>query len=143
MDIVLDEAPDVAIIQQEEAEGITKIGETMIAAGQPFPLELAIEVSSLRGDKKKKLAAIIEKGRQPDPAVAQMQQQMQELQASMAQVQLALTQAQVAKTESEAQLNQAKVEQVGADIQVKHAQAIGHAVEAGSRAGQGGMAGVS
>lgn len=141
VDIVLDESPDTTILQQEEAEQLREVIQSIIATGAPDPsmvkflLELLVEALQLRS--KRKILEMMRKA--PDPQRAQMQQMMQQLQQRQAQ-------AGVAVTESQAQLNQAKAAQATADAQVtapqaaadveaKKAQAMKDAAAAGEKMG--------
>lgn len=116
VDIVLDEAPDTAILADEEFETLSKLAPSVLQAAPqmaPKVTAMLLKASNLRN--KKELVADLEKG--PDPQQQQMQQQMQQLQMALQQSQLALTQAQAQVAQSQAQLNTARAAQANVDAQ--------------------------
>jgi hypothetical protein len=140
VDIILDENPDVSILQQEEFENLTSIMPTMVNANPqlaPMFMELVIEASQLKA--KKKLLEMLRKPKGPDPQAMQAQQMAMQMQAAQAQAGIAVAQ-------SQAQLNQAKAmkEMAGAkttvplaeaEIQSKQANAMHNAANAGAKTG--------
>lgn len=146
VDIVLDESPDVSVLQQEEYEKLVELIPSFLQAQQSpqLLLEMALEASQLRS--KKRLLEMLKKP--PDPQAMQLQQAMQQLGAEQAKASVAHTQAQTQAATSQAQLNQAKAQQAGAEaqttaplaqaeIEAKKAGAMHDAATAGMRAGGG------
>lgn len=145
MDIVLDEAPDTAVIEQEEFDSLSEIAPTIVQGRPdmaPLMTKLIVKASQLRN--KRELIQELDKA--PDPQQQQAQQMMQQLQQQMAQLQAALLQAQVAKTQSEAAENQANAAKLQAEAQTTvprviteakrdEALAMKHASEAGYNSG--------
>lgn len=135
IDIVIDESPDVAVIQQEEAKNLADLAPSLINAGMdPRDITaMVIEAGQLRS--KKKLLGMLRKP--PDQAAAQAQAQQQQLQ-------MAAMQAQIADLQAKAELNQAKAQSeqantqfmVPADVQLKEAQAMNQAADAGVKSGE-------
>jgi hypothetical protein len=124
MDIILTEAPETAVVQQEEFDKITElVGTGMVK----FPPEVIVEMSQLRN--KKTLREMV-KAPPPDP----IQQEIQK-------IQVALMRADVVKKQAEVQDTLAHAQQRMADAQFKagpmaektHAQALDHAAAAGNK----------
>jgi predicted DsbA family dithiol-disulfide isomerase len=158
VDIVLDVAPDTAILAQEQFKTLM---ELLPMAGQTNPqmmpklLKVAIMASDL--PDKRELRQELEKG--PDPQQMQLQQQAQQLQQALAQANLKLTEtaaqlnvAKAAQAQADAQttvpLAQAEIQEKGAktqiasakvpsEIQVNEARAMHSAAAAGEKAGGG------
>lgn len=143
VDIVLDESPDTAVLQQEEYKQLIQLIPPFLQAQMPPQtlLELALEASQLRS--KRKLLQMLRKP--ADPQQTQMQQTMQQLQ-------LAQAKAGVDVTQTQAQLNQARAAEAmadaqttapkaAADVEAKRAQAMRDAASAGEKMG-GAMVGV-
>lgn len=109
MDIQVESVPDTANLAAEQFDQITKL--VPIYGPEKVPFEAVLALSSL--PEKRKVKDLLNP---QDP----MQQQMQAMQMQMAQVmqqlQIADGQAKVQKTESETALNQAKVQQIGAEV---------------------------
>lgn len=88
VDIILEEGPDTITMQEELMQTFSQMGE--VAAG---PLgKVMIELSAV--PNKERLMKMIDEATQPDPAVAQMNQRMADLEAM-------LKEATVAKTHAE------------------------------------------
>ena len=106
VDITLDTVPDTANLAQEQ---FATIADLMAKTGQPVPLEIMVELSSLPEKHK-----IIEKLKQAgeNPMAAQQVQMAQE--GAVAQIE---------ETKSKTALNMAKVEQIGVDAQLGALQA--------------------
>lgn len=110
VDIVLDEAPDTAVMQQEEFATLAELLPTIAQARPdvaPKLVSLMIKASSLP-DKRDLMKILDEK---PDPQAAQAQQQAQQLG-------MALQQANVQVAETQAQLNAARAQGEQARSQV-------------------------
>jgi hypothetical protein len=142
VDLVIDEAPESAVIEQEEFEKLSEIMPTVIGGNPglgPQMVKLLIKASQLRN--KQELLRDLEKG--PDPQEAQMAQAMKALGVAGAQ-------AKVEVDKSTAQLNQAKaaneaanaqvvVPKAQADITQSQAYSMVHAANAGEKVGGGMM----
>jgi hypothetical protein len=145
VDVVLDEAPETAILAQEEFSTLTELLPTVVQARPdmaPEMVKLIVNASNLTN--KRQLREALEKG--PDPQQMQQQQQIQQLQMALEQAKAQLIQAQSQNQASQAQLNQAKAAQVSAetqttaplaqaDIEAKKARALHDAASAGATAG--------
>lgn len=146
VDIILDDAPETAVVQQEEFQ---KLANIMPSVTQQRPdlsekmLELTIRASSLR-DKKEILEALQEP---PNPQAQQMQQaqvmaQLKQIEASIAQMQSTaqLNQAKAVSEQAEAQGKvveaQLAAERADAEITETHAKAAKAATEADATARQ-------
>jgi hypothetical protein len=138
VDIILDEAPETAVLAQEEFQTLTELLPTVVQSRPdmaPAMARLVVKASQL--PNKRELLQELDKG--PDPQ--QMQMQAQQAQLAMAQQQAGLQVAQ-----SQAQLNaaraaseQAKTELAGAkvpsEIEKNQAQAMRDAAAAGEKTG--------
>jgi hypothetical protein len=101
VDLVIEESPDVAVIEQEVWADLTQI-LPMLMQMPPNLQEFVVEASPYPPSRKKRLIEVLKGGNeQPDPAQMQMQQEQMELQKRGAM-------ANVAKLEGEAQLKQAQ-----------------------------------
>lgn len=126
VDILLTEAPDTAVVQQEEFEELVQ----MAGQGLPISPEIIIEASHLRNKKK-----LLEMMRQPNPQAqeaAQMQAQMGQAQLQKTASEAQRNQAQAAKYAAEAQTTPIKV---SSEAQRDQASAMKQAAEAGEKAG--------
>ena len=152
VDIVLDEAPDTAIMAQEEFSTLTEMAPA-IAQARPdmMPTFLKMLVRSSALPNKRDLLRELDKG--PDPQQQQMQQQQQAMQQQMVQLQLAMQQATIAVGQTKAALQQAQAEKTAAETQQiavetqiapakaeaeiasQQAAAISHAADAGAKTG--------
>jgi hypothetical protein len=154
VDILIDEAPDTAVIEQEEFENITAVLQPVVQLRPdmaPLMVELLIQASSLRD--KQKILEKLRADKNADPQAQQqqqMQQQMQQLTMQIEQLKAALTQAETAKAAAETEKirveTQLLVPEAQADDAAKqsgalHDQALAmkHATDAGVKAGSGGM----
>ncbi len=149
VDILIEESPDVSIIQQEEQEQLAALVPSFLQTKPEMAstlLEMVIEAGQLRA--KRKLLDMMRKP--PDPQQQQMQQAQAQIQMQQMQLSLAQMQAQVQALQSQAGLNQAKSQQaqadaahtmaetqaiVPADSQLKQAQAMKAAADAGDKTG--------
>lgn len=109
VDVVLDEAPDTAIIQEEQFDTLSQMAGLVMQARPDMAPKMArmIVKASTIPDKREILQDFDEA---PDPQVQQLQQQNQQLQQKLSVAELGLKQAQIAQTQSVAQLNQAKTQ---------------------------------
>jgi len=116
VDIILDEGPETAVIEQEEFEKIAQIMPAILQVRPdmaPLITETLIRLSQVRDRQE-----ILESMRKPpDEEAQQAQQQAQQQQQAQFQAQLAQMQAQVQALQSQAALNQAKAQQAQADAQ--------------------------
>jgi hypothetical protein len=142
VDIILDEAPETAVLAQEEFESLSGVIPTLSQTRPdlvPMLMKLLVQTSQLRSKRD-----ILEAMDKPDdPKQAEQQQQAQ-------QAQMATMQAQIAVLQSQAQLNQAKAMGEQADAQAtqmltpteaekNQAQAMKAAADAGEKTGMGGQ----
>lgn len=112
VDIILDAAPDTAVVEQEEFESLAN----MVQAGLPVPPDVIIQASQLRN--KRELLDRLEQQNQPDPMAAQlqeMQMQIQQMQMAMQQAEIAKTQAETIEIQTEAEKNQAQAAKYAAE----------------------------
>jgi hypothetical protein len=134
VDIVLDEQPDVAIVQQEEYANLMQVAQVYVAAGKEFPIELLIEASQLRN--KRKLLDML-KAPQVDPAQQQIQQGMMQLQAKKAEAEIAVDVTKASLQQAQTVTEQQKAQTAGAEgaaaAQHDSALAMKHAADAGAR----------
>lgn len=105
VDIIIDEAPDTAVVQQEEFDALAGMAQS----GVPIPPEVLIEASQLRS--KRKLLNML-KG-QKDAAAQAAQQAQQEAQ----QLAIAQAQANVGKTKADTMASAAKAQKDQASAQ--------------------------
>jgi uncharacterized membrane protein YqiK len=152
VDIVIDEAPDTAILAQEQFDTLTEMAPSLLQTRPdmaPTFIKLLIRSSSL--PDKHELLKELDKG--PDPQQAQMAQQQQQMQQQMLQLQLAMQQATIAVEQTRAQLQQAQTAKTAAEtqklsvetqiapakaeaeIEATKAQSMSHAANAGSKIG--------
>jgi hypothetical protein len=132
MDIVLDEAPDTAVLAQEEFQELAKLAPHYLNAGKEFPLDLLIEASHLPNKRK-----LLDRLREPPASQEQMQQQQ-----VLSQLQVQQLVANVEATKAKAHLDHARAAGEEADAQLAgpraqatQAQAMRNAAEAGHKAG--------
>jgi hypothetical protein len=90
VDIEIEEGPDISSLQGEQFDTVASLAKAglPLANGKPMPLEALVELSTLR-NKDQWLQKWGGQGQQ-DPAIAQMQQQMQQMGGMIAQLQQAL-----------------------------------------------------
>lgn len=132
MDIVVDEAPETAVLADEQFETWTQLATPLVQGGLD-PREAAkmtIKLSSFR--EKRDVLKMLEKG--PDPKQMQLQQQVQQLQMQLQQAQVALTQSQVTLAQAQAQgigaqaaKNAAEAQAIGVRTQTEAARAAAQA----------------
>lgn len=136
VDIVLDEAPDTAVIAQEEFDTLGELMPTIVQARPDMgPVLARMMIKASQMPNKRDLLAELEKG--PDPQQQAAQRQAQELQQAMQKAGLndltaatQLKQAQAAKAQTEAQM---LPEKTAAQSQRDKAQAMDHAASAGQK----------
>lgn len=120
MDIIIDEAPEVATVQQEDFQALISLGTD---GRIPIPLQALIEASSLSSATKKKVLDAMS-GKLPDgteipPQVQQMLQQKEQQIQQITQAQQQKTQEQ---QQTEQELQQQTAEAKLLQVQVKAAQ---------------------
>lgn len=110
VDIIIDEAPDVVTVQQEQFETLAELAKS----GVQIPPDALIEASSLRNKKQ-----ILDKMSGADNPQAQA---IAELQAKMQQLEAALKEQELAKAQAETDLiaNQAVNEHIDGAIKLAH-----------------------
>ncbi len=109
IDIVLDEAPDTAILAEEQFETLTKLAPTIVQARQDMAPKIArmiLQSSSLPNKRE----LLNEWDKPPDQHAQQLQQAQQALAIEELKQQVALLAAQVQKTQADAQLSAAKAQ---------------------------------
>ena len=136
VDIVIDEAPDTAILAQEEFDTLGELMPVIVQARPdmgPSLAKMMIKASQL--PNKRDLLKDLDKG--PDPQVQQEQEQAKKIQQAMAQAEIGvkssraqLQQAQAQKTATEAGLEPQKAQ---SKAQLEQAQALNHAASAGEK----------
>lgn len=109
VDIILDEAPDVVTVQQEQFANLVEVAKTR----PEVPFEVLLDLSQVRSNVKKR---IMDKMSGADNPMAQKMAQMQE---AMQTLELALKQATVRKTEAEAAKSEAATAETQVDSAVK------------------------
>lgn len=129
IDIVIDEAPETAVLADEQFETLGQLTPSIVQAKPdmaPALVRALIQASSL--PNKRELLQEFDKG--PDPAAKQAQQQQQAMQAQMQQMAMALQQAQLqveqtraALQQAQAQNQQAQAAKTAAETQILPAQA--------------------
>lgn len=154
MDIVIDEAPETAVLAQEEFQTLTDLLPTVVQARPdmaPKMVELVIKASQL--PNKRELLEQMTKG--PDPQQLQMQQAAQALQMEGVKAGIEVQKSQAALNQARAAGEQAKPQIAGAEMQLERerlaqsgakvpseiakneAQAMSQAASAGERIGGG------
>jgi hypothetical protein len=116
VDIVLDEAPDTAIMAQEEFATLAELLPTVAQARPdvaPKLVAMMLRASSL--PDKRELMKLIDAP--PDPQAAQAQAQAQQMAQAQAQAGMQVAQSQAALNQARAQAEQAKVQIDGAKVQ--------------------------
>lgn len=104
MDIIIDEAPDVITIQQEE---FAKIAELASSGAVQIPPDVLIEASQLRSQTKKRIMDKLSGANDPAAQMqAQFQQMLQQLQGMLLEAQVRKENASAAKDEAAAQESQ-------------------------------------
>jgi hypothetical protein len=111
MDFIIDEAPDVVTIQQEQFETLAGLAER----GVQIPPEALIEASNLRAQQKK---TILDKMSGKDNPVAQ---EMAAMQKRVAELEAALKEAEVRKVNAQAAKDEAATVESHIDAAVKTA----------------------
>ena len=113
VDIILDETPDVTVIEQEEYENLSTVGPMLVQAGFPAPMfaQMLIEASQFRN--KKKMLEIIRQAQAPNPQAQQMQQQQAAMAIQGQVADIRKTLAQAAQSEASASKTAAETQLVG------------------------------
>lgn len=127
IDIVLDAAPDTAVVEQEEFENISNVAGTILQTKPemaPKVGKMLLKASQLRN--KRELLEEWDKGPTPEEQqqaaqAQQMQMAQMQLQVKLAETQLQLTQAQTQLTLAKAQAEQSRMAKEMADAE--HTQA--------------------
>lgn len=142
VDIIIEESPDVAIVQHEELQELRETLQSYMASGQADPaisrelIKLVIKAGQLRS--KQQLIDMMEQP--PDPQQQQIQQQQMQLQMQslQAQVQVLMSQAALNQARAAAEQVDAEATQVKtpAEVDLKKAQALKAQAEAGEKTGQ-------
>jgi hypothetical protein len=132
VDIVLDEAPDTAIMAQEEFATLSELLPTVAQARPdiaPKLVSLMIRASSL--PDKRELMRILDEPT-VDPAAAQAQQQAQQLGIAAQEAGISVAQTQAQLNAAKAASEQAKTQAIGPQLAIDAAaaQAEGHRDEA-------------
>ncbi len=109
VDIILDEAPDVVTVQQEQFANLVEVAKTR----PEVPFEVLLELSQVRSNVKKR---IMDKMSGADNPMAQKMAQMQQ---AMQELAVALQAANVRKAEAEADKSQAAATETQIDSAVK------------------------
>jgi hypothetical protein len=137
VDIVVDEAPETAILAQEEFETLSQLLPTVAQAKPELAgtmVRLMIKASNL--PDKRALMQEMDKG--PDPQAMQMQEQQAQLQMAGVEANVRKTAAQAGLAEAQTQKTAAEAQMLGpkteAEVGLKQAQAMSHAASAGQRA---------
>ena len=113
MDIVIDEAPDTAILAQEEFQTLTDLLPTVVQSRPDMAakmVNLVVKASSL--PNKRDLLKLLEEQPKPDPA----QQVAQQLQMEQGKVSIAVGQSQAQLNAARAASEQAKTQMTGAKV---------------------------
>jgi hypothetical protein len=150
VDIVLDEAPDTAILAEEEFQTLSELAPSLIQVRPDMaPILTKMMIRASQMPNKRELIKELEK--EPDQQQQQMAQQQQAMQQQMVQLQMALQQATIAVEQTKAQLQQAQTQKTveeakkiaidaslapaKAEVEVanKHIQAISTAADVGAK----------
>ena len=138
VDIVIDEAPETAIIEQEEFSKLTEFAGMVVPLRPdmaPLLAKMIVKASQLRN--KREILQELEKP--PDQQQAQMQQQQQQLAMAQAQAGVQATQSMAQLNAAKAASEQAKTQIAGAktpsEIEKNQASAMRDAAHAGATAG--------
>lgn len=126
LDIIIDESPDTATINQEEFEKMAGLAQ----AGIPVPPEVLIEMSNTR--HKQRLLEMIEQSKSPNPAV----QQQAELQVAQLQADIQKTQAQAQEAGARAAKYASEAQTDPIEVDAKATKAQAEALEASINAGK-------
>jgi hypothetical protein len=142
VDIVIDEAPETAILAQEQFQTLTEMVPAIMQSRPdlaPMMAKLIVRASQLP-DKRELLA---EFDKPPDQQQQQMQQVAQQMQMEGAKAGIAVQQSQAQLNAARAASEQAKVQQSGAkvpsEIEKNQASAMRDAAHAGEKMGGGMM----
>ena len=138
VDIVIDEAPETAILAQEEFQTLTELLPTIVQSRPdmaPTMAKLVVKASQL--PNKRELLQELDKG--PDPQAQQQQQAAQELEMAGAKAGVAVQESQAQLNQARAASEQAKTQMAGAkvpsEIEKNQAQAMRDAASAGAATG--------
>ncbi|MCP4262277.1 MAG: hypothetical protein GY774_32965, partial [Planctomycetes bacterium] len=99
VDILIEEAPDIATIQHEEFEVLSGLAQTR----KEVPFNAVLEASQLRSDTKRKIKEALQPTDDPNAAMLmQLQQQMAQLEPLLKEAEVRKVAAQAAKDEATA-----------------------------------------
>lgn len=132
VDIVIDEAPDTAVIEEEEFSKLSEIIPTVIASKPDMGagmVKLLIKASQLRN--KRELLQELEKG--PSPEEQKQQQAVRELQVKGAAAKVAVDESAAQLNVARAQSEQASAAKVPSEIEKNQATAMHQAAHAGQK----------
>lgn len=139
MDIVIEEAPETAVLAQQQFDTISEFGMQAVQMRPdlgPLLLEFITEVAQVPAKARRKVLEHLRKP--PDPQAMQMQQQAQAMQLEQAKAGIGLAQTQAQLNAARAASEQAKVQQSGAkvpsEIERNQAAAMKDAAAAGEKA---------
>lgn len=133
MDIIIDRAPEAATLQAEQFEELMKLIPIYLQSGQPIPMEIAIEASSM--PNKSALLDKLEAAKsEPNPA-AQMQQQQGQLQLELLAKKVEELTAKIANMNADTASKGASAEKTGAEARSAGATATMDEIEAGMASG--------
>jgi hypothetical protein len=114
VDIIIDEAPETAVLEQEEFDKFAELVPSLVQAGMDpkFAAKTVVRLSQFR-DKRQVLAEL-EKG--PDPKTVQKQQMAEQLQMAGAKAGVDLASSQAQLNAARAAAEQAKIQIAGAKL---------------------------
>lgn len=145
MDIVIDESPETAVIQQEEFDKLIELAGMVVPTNPsmgPMMTKLVVRASQLRD--KKELLEMMDKP--PDPQQVQAQQAMRQLQLEQGKAGVAVAQSQAQLNQARAAAEATKTQHAGAklpsEIKKNEASAYHDAANAGHIIGGPGPQGV-
>jgi hypothetical protein len=102
IDIIIENAPDVAVLEQEVWSDLTQIIPTL-AQLPPNLQQFVVEASPLPASRKRKLTEILQSGMQQDPQAMAMQQAATEQQYRKGEAEIAEKEANAVKRQADAQ----------------------------------------
>lgn len=142
VDIVIDKAPETAVLAQEEFETLSQLLPTVVQARPdmaPTMVGSIFRASQLPGRVKREILQELDKG--PDPQQAQMQQKQQQIAMADAEAGVGVKQTQAQLNAAKAQSEQAKTQIDGmkamSEVERNQAAALRDAASAGEKAGGG------
>ncbi len=145
MDITIHEAPESAILEDEEFGKLSELFVPVIQGNPqmaPMLVKMLVRLSAFR----EKREILKEMDQPPDPQAQQMQQAQQQLQMQGAQAGVAVQQTQAQLNAARAQAEQAKTQMAGmslpSEIAKNQSNAMHNAANAGAKVGAGGFGGM-